>query len=191
MRDPLTGGVGSGGSGSGGDDAASQSSQRSRASLLDRIRAQQRNRDGAGVAGADASIPDRETEANHHSSSTPSTIQVPQYTRLPQESSRDHSMEIPTSSGGPSGSSSGFLSQAWNNISHSMETGMASLHQERSDVEARDALLPPTTDGEENYSMVNYFTTFVRDVYETFLDLPLWVRIIVVFALLYTAWKLI
>ncbi|KAL7564405.1 hypothetical protein ACA910_002723 [Epithemia clementina (nom. ined.)] len=174
MRDPLTGG-------GGGDDAASQSSQRSRGSLLERIRAQ-RNRDAAAAATS------RQDYEGEEATSTPSTIQVPQYSQIPQEHSRESSM---MESSGQAGSGSGFFSQAWNNISHSMETGMASLQQERSDLEARDALLPPTTNDEENYSMVGYFTTFVRDVYETFLNLPLLVRIVVVFALLYTAWKLI
>ena len=174
LQDPLTGGS--------GDDAASQSSQRSGASLLERIRAQ-RSREAAASAGTASS----HLENGGAASTTPSTIQVPQYSQIPQDQGRDASFEIPSQSM----SRDSFFTQAWTNISHSMETGMASLQQERTDLEAQDALLPPTVDEEENYSMIGYFTTFVRDVYETFLNLPLWVRIIVVFALLFTAWKLI
>ena len=42
----------------------------------------------------------------------------------------------------------------------------------------------------ENYSMTDYFMTFVNDVYQTFLGLPLLVRMTMIFALLFTAFKL-
>lgn len=193
MRDPLTG------KGSGGDDAASQSSQTSRASLLERIQAQKNRNAGTTATTASATTTTTSTQPSssyplpdHHigeAISTPSTIQVPQYSQISQEASHEASIEIPSHSS--SGTATGFFSHAWSNISQSMETGMASLQQDRNDLEARDALLPPTSNDEEHYSMIGYFTTFVRDVYETFLSLPLWVRIIVIFALLYTAWKLI
>eukprot|EP00527_Entomoneis_sp_CCMP2396_P005524 CAMPEP_0198145234 /NCGR_PEP_ID=MMETSP1443-20131203/22081_1 /TAXON_ID=186043 /ORGANISM="Entomoneis sp., Strain CCMP2396" /LENGTH=181 /DNA_ID=CAMNT_0043808809 /DNA_START=52 /DNA_END=597 /DNA_ORIENTATION=+ len=173
QSEPLTGG--GGGGGGGGDDSASQSSQRSGASLLERIRSQ-REREAAVASAAS------------EQAATPSTIQVPQYSQVAssEESSRDPFASAPNSN------DSSFFHQAWTNISNSMEMGMASLQQEQGDLEASDALLPPTThDGEEeHYSIIGYFLTFVRDVYETFLNLPLWVRIVVVFALLYTALKL-
>ena len=183
FRDPLTGGS--------GDDAASQSSQRSGASLLERIRAQ-RNREAASAAVTQSVQQEEGSTVPAPAPATPSTIQVPQYSQVPQEPSPHDASEPLASSHQTTSSGSGFFTQAYRNISHSMETGMASLQQDQTGLEARDALLAPTADhDEENYSMVGYFTTCVRDVYETFLNLPLLVRIVVVFALLYTAWKLI
>jgi hypothetical protein len=160
LREPLTS------SGGGGDDA-SQTSQRSSASLLERIRAQR---------------------AAASPSTAPTTIQVPQYNPVAREE---------FASAGPAGEQGGgggsFFTDAWTNISHSMETGMASLSQEVGGVESDEALLAPSAGdvyNEENYSMVDYFTTFVKDVYGTFLNLPLLVRVTVIFALLFTAFKL-
>lgn len=158
LREPLTS--------SGGGDDASQTSQRSSASLLERIRAQR---------------------AAASPSTAPTTIQVPQYNPVAREE---------FSSAGPAGEQAGggsFFTDAWTNISHSMETGMASLSQEVGGLESDEALLAPSAGGaynEENYSMVDYFTTFVKDVYGTFLNLPLLVRVTVIFALLFTAFKL-
>ena len=70
-----------------------------------------------------------------------------------------------------------------------METGMASLQQEDSRA-ADQALLAPSSYHEENYSMTEYFMTFVNDVYTSFLSLPLLVRATMIFALLFTAFKL-
>ena len=66
---------------------------------------------------------------------------------------------------------------------------MASLQQEVAEPPDQ-ALLAPSTYNEENYSMTEYFMTFVNDVYSTFLALPLLVRVCVIFALLFTAIKL-
>ena len=73
-----------------------------------------------------------------------------------------------------------------------METGMASLQQEGYETTDSQALMAPSATGafEENYSMTEYFMTFVNDVYKTFLALPLLVRVTVIFALLFTAFKL-
>ena len=75
---------------------------------------------------------------------------------------------------------------------------MASLQQEELDTTTNQALLAPSSlaaeygdmDGAEEYSMIGYFMTFVKDVYDTFLNLPVFVRVAVIFALLYTALKL-
>ena len=149
----------------GGDDAGSQRSS-SGASLLDRIRAQRAQQGGAAPA---------------------STIQVPQYNPVAQE--QNFAGGGPAATADPS-TSSNFFSSAWNNISESMESGMASLQQEG--YESSDqALLPPSYEvGEEDYSMTNYFMTFVNDVYKSFLGLPLLVRLTMIFALLFTAFKL-
>ena len=168
LQEPLTGS-------NGNDDAGSQASQRSSASLLDRIRAQRA----------------QEQQQQGFGTAPTSTIQVPQYNPVAQQEN--------FAGGGPAeaavgtnnnnvGGGSNFFSSAWNNISESMETGMASLQQEG--FESDQALLAPTAYNEENYSMTDYFMTFVNDVYKTFLALPLLVRLTVIFALLFTAFKL-
>jgi hypothetical protein len=156
--------------GGGGDDS-SQSSQRSGTSLLERIRAQ-RNREAA-------------TE-----NSAPTQIQVPNYAPVPTSqhgfgNGGEHEL-----------GSSNFFSSAWSNISSSMENGMASLQQESGGDGMDDALLAPSSHhghghGEENYTMSGYFMTFVRDVYNLFLSLPVWGRVIVVVLLLFIALKLL
>jgi type II secretory pathway pseudopilin PulG len=187
------------------DDAASQSSQRSGASLLERIRAQrqreaqqkQQQQQGGNVSG---SSENRDVNNN----TTPSTIQVPQYN--PASSSQEND-QFGRSGSGDFGQhsapgSGSFFTDAWNTISTSMETGMASLHQENADdddvggLDASDALLAPSDrhhqDGEEeNYSIARYFMTFVNDVNGSFLNLPVWVRVIIIFAMLYSAFKLL
>lgn len=156
----------------GGDDSASQGSQRSSLSLLERIRAQRAQQ--------------QEQQDRENQPAPATTIQVPQYNPVARQEN--------FAGGGPapierSASGSNFFSDAWNNISQSMETGMASLQQE--DFESEQALLAPSAYNEENYSMTEYFMTFVKDVYGTFLNLPFLVRVTMIFALLFTAFKLL
>lgn len=176
LQEPLTGST------SGGDENGSQASQRSSsaASLLERIRAQR----------AQEQLQPSTTSGNL--SAPTSTISVPQYNPVAQEQN--------FAGGGPAQgatetlSSNNFFSSAWTNISESMETGMASLQQEGYEITTdRQALMAPSATsgfGEENYSMTEYFMTFVNDVYMTFLALPVLVRVTVIFALLFTAFKL-
>ena len=154
----------------GGDDTASQGSQRSRTSLLDRIRAKQ----------------SQQQQPSSSAAAPTSTIQVPQYNPVAQEENFAGGGPAPPQ---PPADTSSFFSSAWNNISESMETGMASLQQEDSRA-ADQALLAPSSYHEENYSMTEYFMTFVNDVYTSFLSLPLLVRATMIFALLFTAFKL-
>lgn len=170
LQEPLTG-EGQENDG-GGDDAASQGSQRSGVSLLERIRAQ------------------RAQEQQQQQPAPATTIQVPQYSPVARQENFAGGGPVPRESSATGGSSN-FFSDAWNNISQSMESGMASLQQE--EMESDQALLAPSAyneNGEENYSMTEYFMTFVKDVYGTFLNLPLLVRVAVIFALLFTAFKL-
>lgn len=150
------------GGGGGGDDE-SQSSQRSGRSLLERIRAQQ---------------------AREQQQQQPQSIQVPQYNPnpLPQN----------FAGGGPPAEEHGstFFRDAWSNISESMETGMAGLQDHGMD----DSLLAPShrnQNGEESYSMIGYFLTFVRDVYAAFLSVSMPARVVIVVILLYIAVKLL
>jgi hypothetical protein len=180
------------------DDAASQSSQRSGASLLERIRAQrQREAQQKQQQQQQGNLIYASRDSNN---TTPSTIQVPQYNPVSSSQENDHFGR--SSSSGDFGHSApgtgSFFTDAWNTISTSMETGMASLHQEDNDgdggLEASDALLAPSDrhhDDEENYSIARYFMTFVNDVYGSFLNLPVWIRVIIIFALVYSAFKLL
>jgi hypothetical protein len=172
LSQPLTGSSNAGGEG-GGDDTASQGSQRSSASLLERIRAQR-------------------AQQQQQSNTTPTSIQVPQYNPVAQQENFAGGGPAPPTNTGDS--SNNFFSSAWNNISESLETGMASLQQEVSFEPPDQALLAPSSStmvhGEENYSMGAYFMTFVNDVYGTFLRLPLLLRVVMIFALLFTAFKL-
>jgi hypothetical protein len=170
LSESLTGG--------GGDDA-SQSSQRSGTSLLDRIRAQQ----------------NREATQGGTENSAPTHIQVPQYSPVPtSQGFGNHNNN--NADGGDNAGSSNFFSNAWSNISASMENGMASMEHETGGGDGMDdALLAPTSthhqDGLENYTMSGYFMTFVRDIYNLFLSMPVWGRAITVVVLLAIALKLL
>jgi hypothetical protein len=171
--------------GGGGDDA-SQSSQRSAGgtSLLDRIRAQQ-NRE-ATQGGTENSVPTQQ-------------IQVPQYNPVPTSQGHggfgDNSHNNNNADGGDNAGSSNFFSNAWSNIHSSMESGMASMEHDSGGDGMGDALLAPTAshahNEEDNYTMSGYFMTFVRDIYNLFLSLPVWGRAITVIVLLLIALKLL
>jgi hypothetical protein len=113
------------------------------------------------------------------------------------------------------GGASGFFRSAWSNIATSMETGMAGLQGassghggmgedgnyllDSSDMEDALLMMPTAsrfggaggTSVDEDYSMCNYFLTFVRDVYLAFVSVPVPGRVIIVIVLLYAAIKLL
>jgi hypothetical protein len=153
------------------DESASASSQRSGKSLLERIQAQ-RNREQQAAAAA----------------STPQQIQVPQYTPVSQNGNY-------IDGGGLPEAGSNFFSNAWSNISDSMEFRVPSIggSAAETDLEARDALLSPSSnhDATESYSMKNYFMTFVADMYGLFQALPVPARWFFCLILLYIAIKLL
>jgi hypothetical protein len=174
LSESLTGGSG---------DDASQSSQRSAGgtSLLDRIRAQQ-----AAQGGAENSVPTQQ-------------IQVPQYNPVPTTSQGQGGFgsnnNTNNTDGGDNAGSNNFFSNAWSNIHSSMESGMASMEHDNGGDGMGDALLAPTAshhhNEEDNYTMSGYFMTFVRDIYNLFLSLPVWGRAITVIVLLLIALKLL
>ena len=145
----------------GGDDAGSVSSQRSDGggrSLLERIQ-MQRQRE------ADAAM------------TTPQQIQVPNYGPAPPG--------IGNGVGGSVSSDGNFFSNAWSNLSQSMETNMAAPSSPPElDYGMQDALLTPSamTGTDEGYSMSNYFLTFVKDVYGLFMRLHVVPRVLVIAA---------
>ena len=112
---------------------------------------------------------------------TPQQIQVPNY-------GAGSSMPGMGNNGSGRSDSGNFFSSAWNNISQSMETGMAEQNEMESALLAATSRFP---EEEENYSMQNYFMTFVRDVYALFLRLPVPARVLLVIGLLYIALKLL
>lgn len=162
LTESLTGGP--------SDDGASISSQRSTASLLQRIQ-MQRN---------------REVQQQQQQQMPTQQIQVPQY--------NPNAVEQNFAGGGPAPpetEGSGFFSTAWNNISSSMENGMASSTF-NDGMGADEALLMPSADeNAQDYSMSNYFLTFVRDINRLFYSLPVPARVVVVVVLLYVALKLL
>lgn len=165
------------------DDNASQGSHRSGASLLDRIRLQ-REREA------------RQQQQQQASQQAPTTmIQVPQYnpTQVNNDSNGYFSWESNGQSLGHSSLGTGeFFSNAWSNISQTMETGMASLQQQDSDDLDSSLLLPPSHQySNENYSMATYFMTFVKDFYGGFVNMPMAARVAIVLILLYIAIKLL
>lgn len=156
------------------DETGSTSSQRSGRSLLERIQAQRNREQLAAAAAAD----------------TPQQIQVPQYTPV----SQNNNYIDGGSSDAQAGSASTFFTNAWSNISDSMEQRMALITGTESDLESRDALLPPTAHHEstdEEYSMKDYLMTFVTDMYGLFQSLPVPARWLVCLILLYIAIKLL
>ena len=138
-----------------------------------------------GVAGGSSLLEriqmQRQREAAALQQQTPQQIQVPNY-------GAGSSMPGMGNNGSGRSDSGNFFSSAWNNISHSMETGMAEQNEMESALLAATSRFP---EEEENYSMQNYFMTFVRDVYALFLRLPVPARVLVVIGLLYIALKLL
>jgi len=128
----------------------------------------------------------REREAAQQQQQTPQQIQVPNYGETTASGSGGSAAALDNNSS--------FFSSAWNNISQSMETGMAEHPDHDGDMEEALLMAPTSaTDeqrGEQHYSMQNYFLTFVRDVYGLFLRMPVPVRIVAVIGLLYIAFKL-
>lgn len=175
LSEPLQGGSGGDESGSQGGASSSQhSSGGGGSSLLERIQ-MQRQREQAALQ-------------QQQQQQTPQQIQVPNYGEAASSSMPGFGSSSPNDK--TNGSESNFFSSAWSNISQSMETGSA----EQNDMES--ALLAPASGeglsaNDENYSMQNYFMTFVKDVYGLFLRFPVPARVVVVIGLLYIALKLL
>jgi hypothetical protein len=121
-------------------------------------------------------------------------IQVPQYNPYPTNNNtmaNQYAIDYGTDSNETTANmqssllgKSTFFSDAWTNLQSSLETGGG---------EDTDALIVPSHQRANNgeYSLKEYFLTFVRDVYGGFLRLPVVVRILVVILLLYIALELL
>lgn len=158
------------------EGASQQSSLRSGRSLLERIQLQR----------------ERE-QANTTTSNAPQQINVPNYTPVPMEGHGNNSA-MHGGGGGPAdhntGSGGGLFQTAWSQLS---SNGGDGGHEEGGDTMG-DALLPPNSPdalANQEYSMGNYFLTFVKDVYGLFMAMHVVLRVLVVLFLLYVAVKLL
>jgi hypothetical protein len=186
------------------DDSASQGSSqrslggRSSSSLLERIQ-QQRQRELAAAAtnaGA-ASI-----SSSSNMSVPPQQIQVPQYgqTVMPGFGNSDvvgqQQSYFAPSNGWNLVSPQNFQANGTMPISNDMASAEKSQMFHDTQTEMHHALLPPSSahgfpHGDQNYSLSEYFLTFVKDIYGLFLRLHVVLRVVVVIGLLYLAVKLL
>jgi hypothetical protein len=148
-------------------------------------------------------------------------IHVPQYGPMPGFGNNGITMQTqqpeptPTMSLQQQQGRKGYLNNAWNNFTQNMESSMmaeksqlnmSSPQQQPNGNEMHQALLPPSNDYnnnstmmnygshnnyDDNYSISQYFLTFVKDVYGLFIWLPIVVRVIVVVGLVYAVMKLL
>ena len=202
------------------DDGASQSSQRSlggrSTSLLERI---QRQRELEASTNADtAAVTQATTNGSTANSTTipslpqphllplPQQIQVPQYGPMPGFGNTSVPPPLPPLATAPTVPPNSYMTNTWNSFTQSMESTMmadkSQLNLSRSydNDEMHHALLPPTSSnhnnymghgGDDEYSVSQYFLTFVKDIYGLFIWLPIAVRIVVVAGLLYVVVKFI
>lgn len=192
------------------DDNASQGSQRSHLSLLERIRLQ-REREARQQQGPPPGATTTAMAATVAvAAPRPTFIRVPQYDPHPPAAggSGGDSPPFAWQSNGASLGTSAFFTGAWSQLSASVESGIAALQSptprggrdDDPDDLAYSLLLPPSSaaartsgggDGNDGYSMAGYFLTFVGDVYGGFLRLPVVARLVLVVLLLYVALKLL
>lgn len=203
------------------DDGASQSSQRSlggrsSSSLLERIQRQRELEATTTSTNAGVTVP--ATSNNTTEGSTiPSIsqphllpqshpIQVPQYGPMPGFGNTSVPPPLPPLATAPTVPPNSYMTNTWNSFTQSMESTMmadkSQLNLSRSydNDEMHHALLPPTSSnhnnymghgGDDEYSVSQYFLTFVKDIYGLFIWLPIAVRIVVVAGLLYLVVKFI
>jgi hypothetical protein len=137
----------------------------------------------------------------------PHPIQVPQYGPMPGfgNSSTTQQASLPLSTAPMP--QSGYLNNAWNSFTQSMgsstmaDKSQLNVSPSYDNDEMHHALLPPAGSNtymnadhvvvEEDYSISQYFLTFVKDIYGLFIWLPIAVRIVVVAGLLYVVVKFI
>ena len=188
------------------DDAASQGSQRRSTSLLERI---QRQRElEAATAAAITNGPATSNAIVNSTTMPPSVpqqniqaqIQVPQYGPMPGFGNTSDTTTMPPAPN----HQSGYSNNTWNSFTQRMESSMmgdrpqinSSPSYDNND-EMHHALLPPASRNDysgqtsDEYSISQYFLTFVKDIYELFIWLPIAVRIVVVAGLLYVVVKFI
>jgi hypothetical protein len=150
-----------------GSSVASNTSSHRSSSLLERIRLQrQREEQGPLTPPGQVDIPNYSQTQQEHVSLASSNFNV----HGGQNSQEDHQ---------------DFFHTAWNNIQNSLEMGMATAE------DGMESLLPPSSVPPEEYSMTQYFITFVKDIYMGFLRLHMVARCVLVIGLLYLAVKLL
>ena len=202
------------------DDGASQSSQRSlggrSVSLLERIQRQREleattSAPSAGIAQATSNgTTNRSTISSvpqPHLQPLPYQIQVPQYGPMPGFGNNTAIQVSPQPlATAPIPQNSYTINGAWNSFTQGMESTLMAdksqlnLSQPNDNDEMHHALLPPSSGNNymndmghtaDEYSIAQYFLTFVKDIYGLFIWLPIAVRIVVVVGLLYFVVKFI
>ena len=192
------------------DDAASQGSQRRSTSLLERIQRQRELEAATTAAATTNAITTGPATSNAivNSTTMPSVpqqniqpqIQVPQYGPMPGFGNTSDTTTMPPAPN----HQSGYSNNTWNSFTQRMESSMmgdrpqinSSPSYDNND-EMHHALLPPASRNDysgqtsDEYSISQYFLTFVKDIYELFIWLPIAVRIVVVTGLLYVVVKFI
>ena len=143
-----------------------------------------------------------------HLQPLPQQIQVPQYGPMPGFGNTNGTMQPPPQPPLPTAplpQQHGYINNAWNSFTQGMESTMMAdksqlnLSSSYDNEEMHHALLPPassnnyTNEGQsaDEYSISQYFLTFVKDVYGLFVWLPIAARIVVVAGLLYIVVKFI
>lgn len=174
MNQPL-----SGGGGGGGDDvdSVSQTSQSSRSrrsgSLLERIQAQRTREQQPQQREGSSAGPGGRSQGSNSSAPTPSHITIPNYSPATQR--QESTGDI---------GNFGVISDSngWGGVmSSGVEEGGVSS----------EALLGDHRDPHSQYSMAEYFKTFVLDVYNLFVSLPIWIQIPLLGLMIFLVIKLI
>lgn len=186
---PNSSTTGGGGGGGVDGDNMSQASSQSRSSnlngsLLDRIKAKQAGGSGTGV--------EQQTQGQMIvEPAAPTQISIPNYN------------PTMTNNGG-GGAGTGAGTEAGHNIAasndfselgaSSMMSGLGFGAAQGGGVEggiSESLLGGEHREGDPNYSMGNYFQTFVMDVYNLFQSIPVWAQVIVLALMIFLVVKLI
>lgn len=188
---PNSSTTGGGGGGGVDGDNMSQASSQSRSSnlngsLLDRIKAKQAGGSGTGV--------EQQTQGQMIvEPAAPTQISIPNYNPT-----------MTNNGGGGAGAGTGAGTEAGHNIAasndfselgaSSMMSGLGFGAAQGGGVEggiSESLLGGEHREGDPNYSMGNYFQTFVMDVYNLFQSIPVWAQVIVLALMIFLVVKLI
>jgi hypothetical protein len=147
-----------------GDDSEESQGLHRSSSLLERIRAQ-REREAASSE-----------EQNNHVETNSGPVNIPNYT--------------PIANDAVGGGGETAVASSWSS-GFSMNFGGGGGGAAGAPGGSTQGLLSPDGSSPDNYSMTEYFYTFVMDIYSLFRSLPIPVQAVLVVFLLWVAWKLL